>query len=66
MTDVSDLRGLQTLLWRLITAPEGVSRGAEALRGEGVRVDPDLHSLLRPSATLSPTERLDIYADMYF
>jgi hypothetical protein len=61
-----ELQGVQTILWRLITAPEGAAHGAEALRREGVLATRDLRSLLRPSASLSPTERVDVYADMYF
>jgi len=66
MSDALELQKVQTLLWRLITAPEGVARGTEALRDEGVLETGDLRSLLRPSASLAPTERLDVYADMYF
>lgn len=66
MSAVSGLQDVQTLIWRLITAPEGVARGAEALREEGTLASTDLRALLRPSATLSAHERLDIYADMYF
>jgi hypothetical protein len=66
MSDALELQKVQTLLWRLITAPEGVARGTEALRDEGVLETRDLRSLLRPSASLAPTERLDVYADMYF
>jgi hypothetical protein len=57
---------VQALLWRLLTAPAGVGPGAEALHHEGALEGTDLGWLVRPSARLSPTERLDIYADMYF
>ncbi|MDH3213394.1 MAG: DNA-binding domain-containing protein [Myxococcales bacterium] len=52
-----DLRGVQSLFWRLVAAPEGV---AAAVGSE------DLSYLIRPDARLGAVERLDIYADMYF
>lgn len=60
------LRPLQTLFWRLITAPEGVAAGAAALRREGVREAEDLSRWVRSDARLDATGRLDVYADMYF
>jgi hypothetical protein len=51
------------LLWQLITAPEGVAAGLN-------RLAPDERALagglVRPGGRLSPAERIDIYADMYF
>ncbi|MEE8508988.1 MAG: DNA-binding domain-containing protein [Myxococcota bacterium] len=66
-----DLHGVQSLFWRLVTAPEGVGPGAAELRGRGDLSSEDLSFLVRPGpvrqdARLDPTERLDIYADMYF
>jgi len=66
MSGAVDLHDVQMLIWRLITAPEGVAPGAAALRREGALSDPTLRSLLRPSASQSAVERLDVYADMYF
>jgi hypothetical protein len=61
-----DLRAVQELFWKLITAPEGVAQGAAELHREGALESDDLSFLVSPDATLSSTERLDIYADMYF
>jgi hypothetical protein len=61
-----DLRGVQELFWKLITAPEGVAQGAAELRREGVLESDDLSFLVRPHRALDSTDRLDIYADMYF
>lgn len=66
MTSSPGLREVQTLVWRLLTAPEGAADGAAALRREGVLADSDLDFLVRRSGELSPTERLDVYANMYF
>jgi hypothetical protein len=57
MRDFPDLRGAQSLFWRLVSAPEGV---AKALGSE------DLSFLVHPDLRLGAVERLDIYADMYF
>lgn len=57
MPEFPDLRGAQSLFWRLVSAPEGV---AKALGSE------DLSFLVRPDLRLGAVERLDIYADMYF
>ncbi|MBI4411346.1 MAG: putative DNA-binding domain-containing protein [Deltaproteobacteria bacterium] len=48
----------EELLWNFITAPEGVQKAIEG------HSDADLP--IRPSTSLSPVERLDIYANMYF
>jgi len=53
----------QQLLWKLLTAPEGAVAGLASLT-PAERSDAD--GLVRPGARLSPVERLDIYADMYF
>jgi len=60
------LRSVQTLLWRLIAAPEGVAAGAATLRREGALQGDDLSFLVRPDERMDATERLDVYADMYF
>jgi hypothetical protein len=66
MKSALGLDEVQSLLWRLLTAPAGVASGVAALQEEGALASEGLGWLVRPSATLSPTERLDIYADMYF
>lgn len=62
----SDLRRVQSLFWRLITAPEGVARGAAELRASGELPSGGLSLLVRSDARLDATARLDVYADMYF
>ena len=66
MKSSPDLQETQALFWRLLTAPEGAARGCEALVREGLLRDRDLGFFLRRGERLSPTERLDVYADMYF
>ena len=61
-----DLKGTQRLVWELITAPEGVRAGAEALARQGTLPTADLAFLVRGDARLDPAARLDIYANMYF
>ena len=61
-----DLRGVEELLWKLITAPEGVVQGAAELHREGALEREDLSFLIPPNHRLSSAEQLDIYADMYF
>lgn len=53
-----DLKETQQLLWKLLTAPEGVKK---ALQDFGVSELP-----IRGDQRLSNAERLDIYANMYF
>lgn len=60
------LRETQTLLWRLITAPDGV---AAALQAPSVRerLPPDgIDALVRGDGRLDAVARLDVYAGMYF
>ena len=57
---------MQTLFWRLVSAPEGVRKGAAELTRVGALESEDLSFLVRPDARLGSTERLDVYADMYF
>jgi hypothetical protein len=59
---VAGLRETQELFWKLITAPEGVGPG---LRQLSLSED-DLAQLIRSDERLTATERLDIYANMYF
>ena len=61
-----DLKATQRLLWELISAPEGVRAGAEALVKEGTLASADLAFLIRGDERLDPIARLDIYANMYF
>ena len=61
-----DLRGVEELFWKLITAPEGVARGAAELHRQGALESEDLSFLVPPNDRLGSAEQLDIYADMYF
>ena len=61
-----DLRGVEELFWKLITAPEGVVRGAAELHREGSLESEDLSFLVPPNDRLGSAAQLDIYADMYF
>jgi hypothetical protein len=61
-----DLRELQSVLWRLITAPTGAAAGAAELVAEGEIPAPDLAGLVRGDARLRAIDRVDVYADMYF
>jgi hypothetical protein len=56
-----DLQTLQALLYRLITAPNGV---AEGLQAEKVQVN--LADVIRGDERLSAVEHLEIYANAYF
>ena len=66
MDRVPDLRELQSVFWRLLSAPEGAAQGAAALRREGKIESEDLTTLVRSDPRLGAVERVDIYADMYF
>ena len=66
MQHFPDLRGAQELFWKLITAPEGVARGAAELHREGALESEDLSFLVPPGEKLGSAEQLDIYANMYF
>jgi hypothetical protein len=57
------LEQTQQLFWKLITAPEGVAAGRDALHPSQRGL---ADTLVREDARLSTVERLDIYADMYF
>lgn len=56
----------QQLLWRLITAPEGVGAALAADADRGGTIRAALRHTLRADAALDATQRLDIYANMYF
>jgi hypothetical protein len=66
MQQFPDLRGVEELFWKLITAPEGVARGAAELQREGALESEDLSFLVPPNDRLGSAEQLDIYANMYF
>ncbi len=56
------LADLQSQLYDLITAPEGVAKRLEELS----RAPRDLEAIVCSSAQLSAVERVDVYANMYF
>lgn len=67
------LENLQALLYRLITAPEGVAAGlaAEVARGsmaldESDDLETALETVIESDDRLSSVERLEIYANAYF
>ncbi|HZE88331.1 MAG TPA: DNA-binding domain-containing protein [Verrucomicrobiae bacterium] len=66
MSSAPDLDGLERLVWDLISAPTGVGPGAEDLVSAGRLKSADLSTIVRPDDRLDATQRLDIYADMYF
>jgi hypothetical protein len=66
MSARAGLAGTQTLFWALITAPEGVRPGLDELVRSGDADPGDLDAMIEGSAALSPADRLDIYANMYF
>ena len=59
----TQLKELQSLLYRLITAPSGVAEGLAAERGLGTG---GLEAIVRGDDRLSAEARVDIYANMYF
>ncbi|HET8948161.1 MAG TPA: DNA-binding domain-containing protein [Candidatus Polarisedimenticolia bacterium] len=60
------LAGTEALFWDLITAPEGVRPGLEALVRAGKAEPAAIESLIGGDDRLPAAERLDIYANMYF
>jgi hypothetical protein len=60
------LAGTQDLFWALITAPEGVRPGLDDLVRRGLAGPGDLDAMIAPAGTMTPADRLDIYANMYF
>ena len=57
------LKELQSLLYRLITAPSGVAEGLAAEREQGAAT---LDAIVQSDERLSAEARVDIYANMYF
>jgi hypothetical protein len=57
------LKEIESLLYRLITAPSGVAEGLAAERHLPPR---GLDAIVRGDERLSAAERVDIYANMYF
>jgi uncharacterized protein (UPF0276 family) len=53
-----DLQQTQARFWNLITAPEGVESAVGPTR--------ELDGFIEKSGSLTPEERLDVYANMYF
>ena len=51
------LHKIQGKLVQFITAPESVLKNPQSRK---------LHAFIKPSQTLTPEERVDIYANMYF
>ena len=66
MSSDSPLRQIQEMVWDLIAAPEGVEKGAADMKKSGILETTDLSFLVRGDDRLSPAQRLDIYASMYF
>ncbi|HEV8201297.1 MAG TPA: DNA-binding domain-containing protein [Candidatus Polarisedimenticolia bacterium] len=66
MNRASTLLGAESLFWELITAPEGVRPGLEALVRAGKADASAIESFLGGDERLPAAERLDIYANMYF
>jgi hypothetical protein len=66
MNRASTLLGAESLFWDLITAPEGVRPGLEALVRAGKADPAAIESLIGGDERLPAAERLDIYANMYF
>lgn len=56
----------QELLWRLITAPEGVAAALAADAERGGALGEVLARTVRAGGPLAPAQRVDIYANMYF
>jgi hypothetical protein len=61
-----DLIKLQNLISDLIRAPEGVASGVAALVDSGDLESQSLAFMIEPDDRMSATERLDVYANMYF
>jgi hypothetical protein len=57
------LAEIQSLFWKLITAPEGVAKGLDDLEPPEREI---AEGLVRSRPPLSAVERWDIYANMYF
>ncbi len=72
LTHPGGLESLQALLYRLITAPEGVAAGLAAERArkpstpDDLEAWEDLEALIESDDRLSASERMEIYANAYF
>jgi hypothetical protein len=62
----TDLRRVQELFWRLITAPEGVRPAVEEMARGGPAAATPVDDLFVGDGALPAVERLDVYANMYF
>jgi hypothetical protein len=60
------LSATQRLLWRLITAPEGVAAALAADADRDGRLGEALARTVRPGGVLAAAQRVDVYANMYF
>jgi len=60
------LEKTESLFWALVTAPEGVRPGLDELVRRGAAAPGDLDALIDDGANMTPADRLDIYANMYF
>ena len=58
------LAAVQAIFYDLVTAPEGVASRLLEREREGDALH--LEALVRPSTKMSPAERVDVYANMYF
>lgn len=56
----------QRLLWRLITAPEGVAAALAADADRGGALEVALARAVRADGALDAAQRVDVYANMYF
>ena len=66
MSGPSTLSRTESLFWDLITAPEGVRPGLDALVRDGRAAQGALEEMIAGDDRLPAAERLDIYANMYF
>jgi hypothetical protein len=60
------LSATQRLLWRLITAPEGVAAALAADADRGGGLSEALARTVRAGGALAAAPRVDVYANMYF
>lgn len=63
---MTKLRETQQLLWRLISAPDGVKPALAALADRARRLPDGLDGVVRGDDRLGAVERVEIYANMYF
>ena len=66
MRNAPDLRRVQEVFWELITAPEGVRPGVEALSRAGGTEATEVEAMFTGDERLPALDRLDVYANMYF